>query len=154
MIYKFADKYYFLSNFYYSPFVFRGKEYKTVEHAYQAFKTKNIDEHEWIRNAPTPEKAKYFGKKIKMRDDWDNIKYKVMSKLVEEKFKNEDLKKMLLETGNEVLVEGNYWHDNIWGNCKCEKCKNIEGLNWLGEILMKVRDDIASENDLFRSDIG
>lgn len=37
------------------------------------------------------------------------------------------------------IVEGNYWHDNYWGNCTCDKCKNIEGQNKLGKILMKIR---------------
>lgn len=33
------------------------------------------------------------------------------------------------------------WHDNFWGNCTCVKCENIEGQNWLGKLLMKVRDE-------------
>jgi ribA/ribD-fused uncharacterized protein len=150
MIYKFADKYYFLSNFYEKPIIIKGKEYKSVEHAYQAFKTKNISEHEWVRNAPTASKAKSFGKKIKVREDWDELKYKVMLKLVRLKFKDEELKKMILETGDEELVEGNYWHDNVWGKCNCKRCEDIEGKNWLGKILMKVREEIKDEIELFK----
>ena len=150
MIYKFTDKYKFLSSFYEIKLIILGREYNSVEHAYQAFKTKNLAEHEWIRNAPTPEKAKSFGKKIKVRKDWDDLKYNVMLKLVRLKFKNEDLRNMLIETDNEKLKENNYWHDNIWGNCTCKKCKDIEGKNWLGNILMDVRDEIKDEIDLFK----
>lgn len=145
MIYRFINNYHFLSNFYETDIFIQNRKYKSLEHAYQAFKSKNFSEHEWIRNAPTASKAKSFGKKIKVRDNWDDIKYNVMLKLVRLKFKNEELKKMIIETNEEELVEGNYWHDNIWGNCTCEKCKDIEGKNWLGKILMKVRDEINNE---------
>ena len=42
-----------------------------------------------------------------------------------------------------MLIEGNYWHDNYWGNCLCPKCKEIEGQNQLGKILMKVRSTLS-----------
>jgi ribA/ribD-fused uncharacterized protein len=149
MIYKFADKYYFLSNFYESEIIYKGKSYKSVEHAYQAEKSTNEAEHEWIRNAPTPSKAKSFGNKIKIKSNWDDIKYDLMLNLVRIKFQNKELKKMLLETGNEFLIESNYWHDNTWGNCTCFNCKKIKGKNWLGEILMRVRKELRDENELF-----
>jgi len=144
MIHKFADKYKFLSSFYNVNIRLNGKEYKSVEHAYQANKTKNESEHEWIRNAPTASKAKTFGKKVRLRKNWNDIKYRLMLKLVRSKFKHTELRNMLLETGNEELVEGNYWHDNYFGNCKCLKCEKIEGENHLGKILMKVRKEIRN----------
>ena len=55
---------------------------------------------------------------------------------------NESLKERLLATGDEELVEGNEWHDNYWGNCTCDNCKDIPGRNQLGKTLMKVRADI------------
>lgn len=54
---------------------------------------------------------------------------------VREKFKDEQLKEMLLSTGNADIIEGNYWHDNFWGQCSCEKCVG-KGKNNLGKILM------------------
>lgn len=53
------------------------------------------------------------------------------------------LKKKLLGTGDAVLIEGNTWHDNIWGDCSCPKCWNIEGKNLLGRILMQVREELT-----------
>jgi len=149
MIYKFADKYEFLSSFYSVNIKLNGKEYKSVEHAYQSCKTKDESEHEWVRNAPTASKAKSFGKKVKVRKNWDDIKYRLMLKLVRSKFKHPELRKMLLETGNEEILEGNYWHDNDFGNCTCDRCVEIEGKNHLGKILMKVRQEIKDEIDLF-----
>ena len=59
---------------------------------------------------------------------------------------NEDLRIRLLATGDEYLEEGTTgWHDNYWGNCECEKCKNIEGKNTLGKILMRVRKELRDE---------
>lgn len=45
----------------------------------------------------------------------------------------------LLRTGEEELVEGNYWHDNFWGACTCIKCKDIPKQNHLGKLLMEQR---------------
>jgi predicted NAD-dependent protein-ADP-ribosyltransferase YbiA (DUF1768 family) len=50
----------------------------------------------------------------------------------------------LLDTGDEELVEGTTWHDNIWGNCSCPKCKNIPGQNRLGKLLMQIREEIKN----------
>jgi len=141
-IFRFTDNYEFLSNFYECIIIYEGKEYKSVEHVYQAYKSLNESEREWIRTAPTATLAKSFGRKIKIRKDWDNVKYNLMLDFIRIKFKNPELKELLLKTGNDKLIEGNYWHDNIWGDCHCNKCKNIKGLNWLGEILMTVREEI------------
>ena len=62
------------------------------------------------------------------------------------KTENETLKERLLATGDEYLEEGTTgWHDNIWGNCSCEKCKNIPGENRLGKILMRIREELKNE---------
>jgi predicted NAD-dependent protein-ADP-ribosyltransferase YbiA (DUF1768 family) len=58
------------------------------------------------------------------------------------KFQDPKLRAMLLATGNEELIEGNTWHDNTWGDCSCDACKDIEGKNMLGKLLMKVRDEL------------
>lgn len=49
------------------------------------------------------------------------------------KFAEPGLQAKLLETGNEELVEGNYWGDTFWGVCRGR------GENHLGKLLMKVR---------------
>jgi len=94
-----------------------------------------------IRRAKTPAIAKKLGQKALLREDWEEIKVPLMTELVFLKFEqNQDLKNKLLSMNLAKLVEGNYWHDNFWGNCFCSRCKDIEGQNVLGIILMGVRE--------------
>jgi predicted NAD-dependent protein-ADP-ribosyltransferase YbiA (DUF1768 family) len=65
-----------------------------------------------------------------------------MQLLLWKKFMQPRLRKKLQETGTQMLVEGNYWHDNFWGNCKCKKCKDITGQNTLGILLMALREEL------------
>ena len=58
------------------------------------------------------------------------------------KFAIPELREKLLATKDAELIEGNWWHDNFWGNCLCSKCKDIQGKNMLGKLLMKEREQI------------
>ena len=41
--------------------------------------------------------------------------------------------------------EGEYrWLSNFWGNCTCPRCRDIDGQNWLGRILMVVREELRT----------
>lgn len=142
MINSFKGKYRFLSNFYPSPFRDEnGNVWPTVEHYYQAAKSNNYFFHQYVRSLPSPAAAKKAGQRLTtIRADWEQVKTKVMEKALTFKFtQNPNLKAQLIKTRGEFLVEGNYWHDNIWGDCYCPKCKNIEGQNHLGKLLMKIR---------------
>jgi len=141
---RFIGQYSFLSNFAYCDNLeIFGDNYKTAEHAFQAMKSINPDERNYIRNCDTSGQAKRAGKKITLREDWDEIKVGIMNYIVLAKFtQNNYFKELLLLTGSDILIEGNKWHDNFWGNCSCPKCKNIDGLNHLGKILMIVRSEI------------
>jgi hypothetical protein len=132
----------FLSNFFPSEISVSGKKFPTVEHAYQAAKTTDAGEQERIRKAKSAGEAKKLGRKATMRMDWESSKLQVMESLLRLKFEDPDLKRRLLETGNEELVEGNHWHDNFWGVCNCSKCKKA-GKNNLGRLLMRIREEIA-----------
>lgn len=145
---EFSGVYDFLSNFYRCEFNYLGKIWSSSEHAYQAMKTKDPDEREKIRKAPTPGKAKRLGQQVLNLDpEWELIKATIMYRILKQKFgQNPDLAKKLLRTGDMHLVEGNNWHDNTWGDCWCEKCEKIEGKNWLGNILMQLREDIKKGN--------
>ena len=75
-----------------------------------------------------------------MREDWPQIRTMIMAELVRRKFtQHEDLQKKLLNTGDLILIEGNTWDDNIWGDCVCPECRDILGENLLGKILMGLR---------------
>ena len=91
--------------------------------------------------------SKRRGNEIKLRPDWDEVKYQVMLDLIREKFARPAYGALLLATGDAELIEGNTWHDNIWGVCVCGACKasGVKGNNCLGEILMRVRSELRSK---------
>ena len=143
VINHFDGEYAYLSNFAHRPIIIKGKTWVTVEHIFQATKTLDEDLREQIRLASTPGKAKQMGRKVHIRSDWEEIKQEVMLKSVRLKFRqNSELKEKLLKTEDAILVEGNTWHDNTWGNCHCQKCQETEGRNLLGKILMQVRREL------------
>ena len=138
----FRGKYAFLSNFYPCNLRWQDEIWPSVEHAYQAFKTNDLDLCERIRMVSTPAKAKRMGRAVSCRKDWEKVKRLLMLALVRAKFQqNSKLTKLLLKTGNAKLVEGNNWHDRVWGKCSCRNCAKFEQENALGLILMKVRKE-------------
>ena len=144
IITKFSGEYHFLSNFYPCKIIVginKKRIFPSVEHLYQASKTKDKDRQEGIRIAPNASIAKQSGRLVPLREDWEEIKEQVMENAVLAKFlQNEDLQKKLIDTKPFFLVEGNHWHDNFWGDCYCRICKEIYGRNKLGKILMDIRN--------------
>lgn len=139
---EFKGEYAFLSNFYFIDVM----GYPSNEHFFQAQKTTDKKIREQIKNLLTPGQAKRMGRKIKLRPEWNEIEFRIcaMYKGLIAKFKNEELKQKLLNTGDVELIEGNIWHDNTWGSCFCPKCKNIKGENYLGKLLMKLREELRN----------
>lgn len=142
MIDKFDGEFAFLSNFYPSAISDGYTTFPTVEHYFQACKCEYMDDYDAIAAAPTPGQAKRLGRQAVLRDDWEQNKLNVMETALRKKFAIPSLRKQLLATGDAYLVEGNFWHDNTWGDCACEKCKHVHGQNNLGKLLMKIRADI------------
>lgn len=141
MINEFREKYYFLSNFFNAPVTWDGITYQNNEAAFHSAKI--FSNREQFANLD-PSSAKKLGRRVKLRDDWEEVKDNIMYEICKAKFsQNEVLKNKLLATNDEYLEEGTTgWHDNYWGNCNCDKCKNIEGKNTLGKILMRVREEL------------
>ena len=119
-----------------------GIWFPTVEHGYQALKTTSHSERLHIAGLSTPGKAKRAGRKVTLREDWEKIRVPVMRMLVRQKFSDPEMAAKLLATGDHRLVEGNYWHDQFWGDCTCPKHIFVEGQNMLGKILMLVREEL------------
>jgi ribA/ribD-fused uncharacterized protein len=141
----FDGEYAFLSNFYPSEIEYEYMKYLTVEHAFQAAKTDNLTDRFLIAESATPGKAKRLGRKVELVENWEEIKDGVMEECLRLKFskdKHPDLVEKLKATKDKILIEGNTWHDNYWGNCTCPECKNVEGKNKLGELLMKIRGEL------------
>lgn len=80
--------------------------------------------------------AKYFGRRIDLREDWEQIKDAVMLECLRSKFSNKELREKLLSTQSRILVEGNNHRDKYWG------AVNGEGKNMLGKLLMQVRKEL------------
>lgn len=138
MIDCFDGEYAFLSNFYDSPIQNGDIVFPTVEHYFQAQKTNDLEMQRKIAAAPTPGKAKQMGRRVELRGDWEDIKDHIMFVAIDKKFSIPELQEKLLATGDEELVEGNWWGDQYWGVC------NGKGKNKLGKILMAKREQIKS----------
>ena len=142
---KSNDKYGCFSNFYPCTVEFNGLTFKSSEAAWQAQKTLSDEERKTFCNMNQSE-SKRAGRHVQLRPDWEEIKYQLMIQVCLAKFsQHPDLGKILLSTGDEELIENTTgWHDNIWGNCECPKCKNKVGKNLLGKAIMEVRSQLRN----------
>lgn len=147
MITSFRDDYEFLSNFYPCKITIAGYTFPSVENAYQAMKCANPNDYSQFVNIG-PAEAKKLGRKIQLRNDWEQIKYNVMRQLLDLKFQDKILLRMLQDTAPESIIEGNYWHDNYWGMCQCDKCKDKIKHNHLGELLQRKRN-LSGNSDIY-----
>ena len=138
MIDSFDGEYAFLSNFYPVSIPYQGLTYPSVEHAYQASKSIETFERWAVLTSRTPGLAKKIGRTLNIRSNWEEIKLGIMEELLLIKFSQEPCKTMLLNTGEEEIIENNYWGDTYWGTCKGV------GSNHLGKLLMKTREKISN----------
>ena len=145
VISEFRGKYGFLSNFWLSPVDLDGMMMPSVEHGFQLAKTKDRHLREAIlREGLTPGQVKHRCRHIPLRPDWEQVKVGIMLDLLRAKFEDPDLQAALLATGDDILVEGNTWHDTYWGECRCPRCRG--GQNVLGKLLMQVRAELREKN--------
>lgn len=156
---SFQGVYRFLSNFFEAPVTYKGIEFPTAEHAYQYAKmtfmdpegTVYADDHPatLIKNAETPQKTKYYARihKDKIHPDFYRHRPVIMMDVLRAKFMSSpQLMSALVDTGDTEIVEGNIWHDNFYGDCKCDQCAKIIGQNFIGKLLMTLRNDIRTGN--------
>jgi ribA/ribD-fused uncharacterized protein len=128
-----------LSNFSPHGVEMDGLWFPTVEHYFQAQKFHDEDYREKIRIAKTPAESKTLGRsrKVKLRDDWEEVKEEIMHAACLKKFQaHPELCQRLLSTGDEELIESAP-NDYFWG---CGR--NGSGQNKLGQILMQVREEL------------
>lgn len=143
-IHRFLGNYAFLSNFYYCDIAHLGYIWPTLEHAYVAAKLNpNISSYKKFlkilhSSRHSPREVKKIGRTLFIRPDWEEVKFAVMFHLLQKKFSDENLKQKLLDTGNKILIEGNYWGDQTWGMTNVYGA--YEGRNALGKFLMELRE--------------
>lgn len=131
-------RYSFLSNFYAADVLYEGLIYKNNEAAFQAQKCLSLEEKQNFVNLP-PNKSKALGRKVRLRPDWEEVKFGIMEEIVRAKFfQHPELAVKLVSTGDRPLIEGNLWGDTCWGI----DARSGKGENNLGKILMKIRNEL------------
>jgi ribA/ribD-fused uncharacterized protein len=132
----FFKEYRWLSNFHVCPVKFDGIFYPSSENAYMAAKTVDSAERKVLESLK-PSEARKYGQSVKLRDDWEIQKLKFMYIVNLDKYsRHEELAEKLLETGKKVLEENNWWGDKFYGVC------NGQGKNYLGKLLMEIRQNL------------
>jgi ribA/ribD-fused uncharacterized protein len=145
----FRGKYFFLSNFYLRTFTMYGIVFDCSERAYMWHKTDLQTEKDAIMAVKTPADVKEQGGPgfTTKKPGWDEIhRQPSMFSVRDAQYtQNPDLKQRLLNTEDSLLIEGNWWHDNFWGDCNCPKCICIPGENYLGKTHMSLREKYKNE---------
>lgn len=138
------------SNWYYSPFVYEGREFNCGEQymMYQkAVMFNDTESAKKIMAETSPRKQKALGRKVKNFDEstWHSQCVNIMVNGLECKFRqNPDLLKILMETGTSTIVEASPY-DKIWGiglgedDPRALNPTKWQGQNLLGITLMAVR---------------
>jgi ribA/ribD-fused uncharacterized protein len=106
--------------------------YPTLEHAYQAAKTKDRDIKQEIASTDNVRDARKIGRHLQQSDTFD--REAVMEALQRQKYASE-LGEMLAKTGSVPIVMEAY--DEFWGTGR-----DGEGQNILGELLQTIRSDL------------
>ena len=134
---------------------FEGREFPTAEHAYQAAKARKKDVREWILSAPTPSLVAMAAHGLypwEVVQDWSQIKINRMRAVLRAKFtQHEDLKQLLLSTGDARIVEAGRVANSVnrtWGEV------NGKGRNMLGVLLMELRSELRKTDATSRIRIG
>lgn len=132
----FFGEYRFLSNYEKCLVEYEGIIYTSSEAAFQAAKT--LDPMERLRiSKMEPSESKKAGRQVQLRKDWESVKLQIMETILTDKFtRNPEFRQKLLDTENKYLEETNWWKDQYWGVC------DYVGQNWLGQILMKIREKL------------
>ena len=144
-----------LSNFEECPLQFEELDFRSSEQAYQwsaCVEALRDDLAEEVMKSTTPREAKNIASAIKTPDsNWHDLKFGVMERVLQAKLKsNKAFRDELLATGNKIIIEAR--QDLWWGSgmsfrmSTTTKPQYHPGQSWLGEILMKLRSNLQSEN--------
>lgn len=156
-----TDKYVFFyggpfSNWYSCKYEYLGQQFNCSEQQFIATKAHFFKDEEALKiimGTDDPSVQKQAGKLVKNYDDvaWSKVRYLAMELSVLGKFsQNVNLKKILLQTKNKILVEASPT-DRIWGIGMGAGHPDIldesrwQGQNLLGKALMAVREKLLDD---------
>ena len=139
--YEANQPYYEFTNFYSAPFELDGHVWPTSEHYFQAKKFTDPDLQALVRSQRTPlgafQLVRYPQYASRVRADWMQVRDDAMYRAVRAKFtQNPRLRDLLLGTGDLPIFEHTN-QDRYWGDGG-----NGTGVNMLGQILMRVREEL------------
>lgn len=134
----FKDEYRWLSNFWPCKINYEGITYPSVEHAYVAAKTNDLNSRLKLLTL-TAGQAKKIGRTFELRKDWNEVRLDIMRNFINQKFaEGTELSLKLDSTGDCYIEETNDWGDVFFGVC------NGVGSNHLGTLIMEARDSLRS----------
>jgi len=145
----FHNGYEFLNPYHINGFNYNNEYYNSI---IEAFFCEKDSEHKKLYknvNSLNAEKAPAFIEKLAdsynihiddTKEDYDLFKNIIRAKFTYEYNKN--IKKELLETSGKILQNMGKHHNNIWGYCTCDKCKDKEHKDLYAKILMEIRDEL------------
>ena len=137
-IWRFDGDYAFLANRFPSPIAMDGLNFGNAEAAFWAASCADESGRRVVAGAQT-KNARDVAKRQARRPNWEDARMSAMEDVVRAKFRqNEELARKLDATGNARLVWTNSIPDTYWG----EDRYACAGENHLGEILMKVREEL------------
>lgn len=170
-ILKFRQEFSYLSNFNVlkNKIHYFGYDYISVEAGYMAQK---CDDVAWKQYCSTisphgnaQSEMKKAAYKVDLVKDFRDKQLKIMLDLLRLKFRNNpELANKLVATYPRMIMEGNVWNDRYWGatipkqkHCHLSDSGELEklyeefpqyfyvGQNYLGRLLMKVRDELLNK---------
>lgn len=135
----------FLSNYFPCCVYYRKNYFSSSEAVYQSEKFDDWSIKRVFAKLEPDETRKVAHRLTRLqRPDWDTEKETVMLEVLRAKFaENSYLADALLNTGDIILIEDTTgWCDNYWGECLCERCRDLPHENRLGKLLMQVRQEL------------
>jgi hypothetical protein len=136
-------EFYVFSNFSSFAIEWQGVHWMTSEHAYQAAKFDDPALRQEIQNARSAHAAKKLAERYseRVRPDWHEKKLAIMEEILRVKLSQHPyVLKKLLQTEDKELIEDS-WRDGYWG-----WGPNKDGLNHLGKLWMKLRQEMRSNS--------
>ncbi|MBO4407742.1 MAG: NADAR family protein [Clostridiales bacterium] len=152
------EKYGYMSNWYPAEFTVDGVSYNCSEQYMMHQKALFFGDKasaEKIMSTSDPALQKKYGSNVMPfdGDTWQGVRQTIVYKGVYAKFaQNEELKELLLSTGDDILAEAAL-KDKDWGIGLCTndpeafRRKLWRGKNLLGYLLMTVRYELRKENE-------
>jgi hypothetical protein len=140
--YSVKESYGEFSNFALFPIVIEGVMWPSSEHYYQAQKFIDPLLKERVRMAASPYLAAQIGRDptLPMREDWDDVKDSVMWQVLQAKFSQYAVLKILLTS-----TQLSHLYEHTKNDCYWADCGDRTGLNKLGEQLMLIREIYQTE---------